>query len=252
MINRTLLENYLTELLLRPTIKDYCPNGLQIEGKSSIKSIITGVTACQKLIDQAVEKNADAILVHHGLFWKGDKQTITGIQKKRISKILLNNINLFAYHLPLDIHKNLGNNIQLGKLLNLSKFRELNTNTDINYGLIGELNNELTLVELENLISRKLNRKTLTIKANNKKIKSIGICTGAGQDFIQSASDANLDIFISGEVSERTTHLAIENGINYISAGHHATERYGIKALGEKLSTEFNLKHEFIDIDNPV
>jgi dinuclear metal center YbgI/SA1388 family protein len=252
MILRNELEGYLNSLLLSNEIKDYCPNGLQIEGKEQISKIVTGVTACQRLINEAIKAQADAIIVHHGYFWKGEASPITGIQKQRISSILCNNINLFSYHLPLDIHKPYGNNFQLAQLLQLTNIKELDTNTSPNYGLIGQLNSPTSLNEIESNINNLLKRPPLTIEVNNKLITSIALCTGAGQNFIKNAASVGADLFVSGEISEKTTHLAREYDINYISAGHHATERYGVQAIGNHLAQQFRIEHEYIDIYNPV
>ncbi|MCF6767998.1 Nif3-like dinuclear metal center hexameric protein [Thiotrichales bacterium 19S11-10] len=254
-INQNELKKYL-ETLLEPNIfHDYCPNGLQVEhAKKEIKTLISGVTASESLIDEAIKLNADAIIVHHGLFFKGEPETITSWKYKRISKLIENKIALFAYHLPLDAHLTYGNNIQLAQKLNLEVSGTFDTNMTPSIGLTARLNKPLTIDELSHQIEISLNRKPLAIRSAlaKDKIKNIGICTGAAQDFITNAANANLDAFISGEVSERTTYLAQELGIHYISAGHHATERYGVCALASHLEEYFNLKHHFIDIDNPA
>lgn len=252
MMTRDSLEKYLNTLLETKTIKDYCPNGLQVEGKKEIKTIVTGVTACQKLLDAAIESHADAILVHHGYFWKGEAYPITGIKKKRISSLIKHNINLFAYHLPLDIHPLYGNNVQLAQRLNIQNLCAFDTGTDPSYGIIGKLNHPLSLESFSKEIVATLNRDPLVIQANNNPIKKVAICTGGAQDFLENAALAGADLYISGEISERTTHSALEGNINYISAGHHATERYGIQALGNHLSDKFDINHTFIDIHNPA
>ena len=252
MVLRNELENYLASLLLSYEIQDYCPNGLQVEGKERISKIITGVTACQRLINAAIKAQADAIIVHHGYFWKGESSPITGIKKNRISSILNHNINLFSYHLPLDIHQPYGNNFQLAQLLQLTNIKELDTNTSPNYGVIGTLKSSTPINIIESNINNLLQRPPLTIEVNNRPINSIALCTGAGQDFITNAALANADLFISGEISEKTTHLAHEYDINYISAGHHATERYGVQAIGNHIAKRFKIEHEYIDIYNPA
>ncbi|WP_192483210.1 MULTISPECIES: Nif3-like dinuclear metal center hexameric protein [Cysteiniphilum] len=244
------LKAYLNQLLNVDTIKDYCPNGLQVEGMKSIHTIVTGVSASLELIEAAILKKADAILVHHGYFWKGENQTITGIKYQRIKALIKHDINLFAYHLPLDIHPTLGNNAQLAQLLGLNVSAEFDTGTTPNYGIICD--HHTTLTDLTQLITDKLKRTPLIVGKMNEDIQKIAICTGGAQDFIEHAYHAGADVYISGEISERTTLIARELGITYIAAGHHATERYGIKTLGQHLAKHFDLTHHFIDIDNPV
>ncbi|WP_018298692.1 Nif3-like dinuclear metal center hexameric protein [Fangia hongkongensis] len=252
MMKRNELQNYLTALLDPDAIKDYCPNGLQIEGKNDIEHIVTGVTANQKLINAAIERKANAILVHHGYFWKSEPYPIVGMRYQRISRLIKHDINLFAYHLPLDIHPTLGNNVMLAKLLGLKVLSEFNTNTSPNYGILCQPQSSLSIDQLQAHIQSALKRTPLVINPTNKPISKIAICTGGAQDFIEHAYEAGAEVYISGEASERTTHFAEELGISYIAAGHHASERYGIQALGEHLAQHFNLQHTFIDIDNPV
>ncbi|WHN66727.1 Nif3-like dinuclear metal center hexameric protein [Cysteiniphilum sp. QT6929] len=244
------LKAYLNQLLNVDMIKDYCPNGLQVDGKKDIHTIVTGVSASLELIEAATLKKADAILVHHGYFWKGENQAITGIKYQRIKSLIKHDINLFAYHLPLDVHPTLGNNAQLAQLLGLNVSAEFDTGTTPNYGIICD--HHITLAELTHLITDKLKRTPLIVGKMNENIQKIAICTGGAQDFIEHAYYAGADVYISGEISERTTLIARELGITYIAAGHHATERYGIKALGQHLAEHFDLTHHFIDIDNPV
>lgn len=244
------LNDYLNELLEPANFKDYCPNGLQVEGKSDVKKIVTGVSACQQLIDKAVEKNADALLVHHGFFWNAENPCIVGMKKNRISTLLQYQINLFAYHLPLDAHLEFGNNVQLAKTLNFEiDSREENKN---NLLFSGKLFEPMMGHEFSSYLSEKLHREPLYIPGNDALIKTIAWCTGAAQDFISDALELGVDAFLTGEVSERTVHFARENEINFYAAGHHATERYGIKALGDHLAEKFSLEHEFVEVHNPV
>ena len=244
------LNTYLDDLLKPSRFDDYCPNGLQVEGNKDVKKIITGVTASQALIDAAIENKADALLVHHGYFWKGEPPVITGIKRQRIQSLLANGISLLAYHLPLDAHLELGNNVQLAKQLGwepvpVEKKYPLPL---IRYALLPEpQNGEQIAAQLET----KLRRSPLHIQAD-RPIKTIAWCTGAAQSYFSEAIAMGVDAFISGEISETTTHIALENNVHYFSAGHHATERYGIKALGEHLASELGLAVEFIDCDNPV
>ena len=243
------LNNYLNTLLQPERFSDYCPNGLQVEGKQEINKIVTGVTASMALLQSAHRANADAVLVHHGYFWRGEALPITGIKKHRIQFLLQHDINLFAYHLPLDAHSKLGNNVMLAKKLGLTVTGRAGEKEML---LLAELKSPQPLQSLVNLIETKLNRKPQVIGDLNKPIQKIALCTGAAQGYIEQAAAAGVDAYISGEISEQTVHVAIESGVSYISAGHHATERYGIQALGEHLAQKFDLQHEFIDIDNPV
>jgi dinuclear metal center YbgI/SA1388 family protein len=240
------LNNYLNQLLHPERFSDYCPNGLQVEGKPEINKIVTGVTASMDLLQAAHKANADAVLVHHGYFWRGENLLITGIKKQRIQFLLQHEINLFAFHLPLDMHPELGNNVMLAKQLGL----KVDAWADM-LALL-ELDKPQTLKSLAELIEEKLNRIPLVIGDLSRPIKRIALCTGAAQGYIEQAVAANVDVYISGEISEQTVHVARETGMSYISAGHHATERYGIQALGEHLAQKFGLIHEFIDCENPV
>ncbi len=237
---------YANSLLEIHEYKDYCPNGLQVEGKTQVNKIITGVTACMALLDVAVEKQADIVLVHHGYFWKGENPIVVGMKKNRLQLLLQNNINLVAYHLPLDDHASLGNNMQLAK--------RLNWNYQGKQELVcyGELNQVSTGEELALQLQQGLGQEPLYIAANDKTIKRIAWCTGAAQNFINNAVALDVDAYISGEISEPTVHIARELNIHYFAAGHHATERYGIQALGQHLAKQFGLEHEFVDIANPV
>lgn len=251
-MNNRKLANKLDQFLEIHQFKDYCPNGLQVEGKEQIQKVVTGVTASQALIDAAIKKGADAIVVHHGYFWKGEAQEIVGMKFKRIKALLDNGTNLYAYHLPLDVHEELGNNAQLAKLLGITNRRPLEPWDKRSVGRVGKFEEPISPTDLSALINTQLEREPLWIDGGKKEIKSIAWCTGGGQDYITMAAEQGIDAFISGEISERTVHIAKEMGIHYFAAGHHATERYGIKALGEWMNQEMELDVEFIDIDNPV
>jgi dinuclear metal center YbgI/SA1388 family protein len=251
-MNNFELEKYLNNYLKPHKIKDYCPNGLQVQGKSDVKRIITGVTASQALIDRAIEENADAILVHHGYFWKNEPASIRGMKYNRLSALIKHDINLYAYHLPLDVHSLCGNNILLANALNIINVTNLEDTTP-SIALQGEFSTPILPEVFAKRLEVTLNRLPLHIVSGlNQPIKTIGWCTGGGQDYIDLAVEKGLDAFISGEISERTTHTAKEMGIHYFSAGHHATERYGVKALGEWVSKELGLDVTFIDVPNPV
>lgn len=251
-MNNYRLQNILNELLKAPQIKDYCPNGLQVEGRNDVRKIITGVTACQALIDAAVDKQADAILVHHGFFWKSESDVITGMKRQRIQTLLREDINLYGYHLPLDIHPELGNNAQLAQHLGIRLRRGLEPWDKFSVAMVGKFDEPLTPAALSQRIEDVLGRAPLHINANVELISKVGICTGGGQSYLGLAAEQGLDAFISGEISESSVHTAREMGIEYYAAGHHATERYGVQALGNWLQSEHGLEVEFIDIDNPV
>jgi len=253
------IENILKELLQPELFSDYCPNGLQVEGKSDINRLITGVTACQALIDQAVEKKADAILVHHGYFWKGEDPCLTGIKRKRIATLLENNISLLAYHLPLDAHPDLGNNACVGNLLAKAMSFEKIVPGDVSQ-LVWQarLKNPVTSKQFRQHLADALGHQSLSCVLHIAggegagAIQNLAWCTGAAQGYIDQAVDMGVDAYISGEVSEQTVHIARERGVHYFAAGHHATERYGVQALGKHLAKTLSIEHEFIDIDNPV
>ena len=257
MMNNIELEQILNQKLNSNTINDYAPNGLQVEGKANIKKIITGVTATQALIDAAVAKNADAILVHHGYFWKSENPCIRGMKGKRIKTLLVNDINLYGYHLPLDVHPELGNNAELARLLGIENLQPLESSPN-SIPMWGELAESISIQDFAARIEQVLNRKPTVCNAEELSknrphlIRKVGICTGGGQDYIDLAAQMGCDAFISGEISEQTTHSAREQGIHYFACGHHATERYGIKALGEWLAKVYDFDVEFVDIDNPA
>jgi dinuclear metal center YbgI/SA1388 family protein len=240
-------------MLLKPEkIKDYCPNGLQVEGKKKVNKIVTGVTASQALIDHAVSINADAILVHHGYFWKGESPCLTGMKRKRIHTLLQHDINLYAYHLPLDIHPILGNNVQLGKLLGIIDILPLEENNPQSLVMQGKFETGINPIELIRLLNTKLVRNPLHEPALKTNIETVAWCTGGGQSYIELAAEKGIDAFITGEVSEQTIHTAREMNIHFYAAGHHATERYGVKALGEYIQQRLDVEAVFVDIDNPV
>lgn len=246
-----LLVQAIEQFLNVSAIPDYCPNGLQVEGKTQIKRIVSGVTASQALIDAAIELQADALLVHHGYFWKGEDQPIVGMKQRRIKALLANDINLLAYHLPLDVHPEVGNNVQLAKRLGLTVTGPLEPDNPNNVGLLGELETPLSASEFAARIEKALDRAPLVVD-HQQPIKRVAWCTGAAQGYIQHAIEQGADAFITGEVSERTYHEALENGLSFFAAGHHATERYGVQALGEWLAERFDIEHHYVECPNPV
>lgn len=240
---------FCDEYLKVDEFTDYCPNGLQVEANARVEHIVCGVTASQALIEASIEQGADTLLVHHGYFWKGESQPITGYKGKRISSLIKNNINLLAFHLPLDAHPEVGNNVQLGRIMGW--------NTGASFGeqnlvLEGRLAQAQTLAEVSQQIEAKLATTTLPISAGDHPIERIAWCTGAAQGFIEAAAERGVDAFVSGEISEPTFHLAREMGVHYIAAGHHATERYGVQALAKVIADRFGVQQQFIDIPNPV
>ncbi|ARB85798.1 MULTISPECIES: type 2 GTP cyclohydrolase I [Yersinia] len=247
-MRNTELETLLNNQLNISAFQDYAPNGLQVEGREKVKRIVTGVTASQALLDAAVGQQADAILVHHGYFWKNEPVVVRGMKRNRLKTLLTNDINLYGYHLPLDAHPELGNNAQLAKLLGIRGLGEIES--FLPYGEFDAPLNAVTLRErLETLLGREVLHCGVHAPAD---IRRIAWCTGGGQGYIQQAAEFGVDAFITGEVSEQTIHIAREMGVNFYAAGHHATERYGIKALGEWLASEHQFEVIFIDIPNPA
>ena len=263
-INAQALTDFCDEYLSAAAFKDYAPNGLQVDGGRPIQRIVTGVTACEALIDAAIADKADAILVHHGYFWKGEPAPITGMKGQRIRKLMQHGISLIGYHLPLDAHPRIGNNAKLAELLDMSIIGALYPSESHPVGNIANCTPQ-SAQSLITQITDALGRLPLHISAhyqtsdsnqsdtqNNRLIERVGICTGGAQDMIEQAALMGCDAFISGEISERTTHIARELGIDYFACGHHATERGGIQALGDIIAQQFGLPVTFIDIDNPA
>jgi dinuclear metal center YbgI/SA1388 family protein len=249
MIDRSELLDYCDQLLDVAAWNDYAPNGLQVEGKPWIKRVITGVTACAELIEAAIDWQADAIIVHHGFFWKNEPQALTGMKYRRIARLIKHDINLLAYHLPLDAQPEFGNNAALSEQLGLECIVPFGAKR---LSLAGELPAPVAVSHLGGTLEQLLGRTPLIVGPQDKAIQRIGLCTGGAQDGIVEAVQMGLDAFISGEISERTTHIAREEGIVYYAAGHHATEREGVRRLGLKLVEQFGLEVRFVDIANPV
>jgi len=244
------LRLYLDKLLSPARYQDYCPNGLQVEGKAQIDRLVTGVTACQALIDAAIAARADAILVHHGFFWRSEDPVVVGMKARRLRALMTNEVNLFAYHLPLDCHPELGNNAQLGRLMGVPKATHLDP-ADPSLPLFsGELEEPAPISSFVENLSLQLGREPLVVGGGA--VQKIAWCTGGGQNYIDKAADAGADLYVTGEVSEQTIHSARERGICFIAAGHHATERYGVQAVGARVAEELGCTHQFIDVDNPA
>lgn len=247
MLREDLL-HLLNETLTPSLFKDYAPNGLQVEGKERIDLIVTAVTATQNVIDRACEVGADALLVHHGWFWRGENPIIVRTKHKRLKAMLMADMNLIAYHLPLDAHPTLGNNARLGELLRAQDVERFGPDQLLSIGTI----DDVSASELSEQLTKDLGQKPLLLGDENKIVRRVAWCSGAAQDFLEEAILAGADVYISGEVSERTTHLARESGVPYLACGHHATERLGIQALSEWLTREHGVKCVFVDDENPV
>jgi dinuclear metal center YbgI/SA1388 family protein len=243
------LHNYLNDLLAIKTFQDYCPNGLQVAGRARVRTLVSGVSANLALIEAALEQGADALLVHHGFFWKGEDPCLTGIKKTRLQRLLGADLNLLAYHLPLDAHPRYGNNAQLAQRLGL---RMTGMIADIDLLCQGETVAPLGAAEFSAQLAQALQRQPLHIPGQAPLLKKIAWCSGAAQDYVEAAARAGMDAYISGEISERTVHCAREYGIHYFAVGHHASERYGVQALAAHVAEQFGLAQVFIDIDNPI
>ncbi len=246
------LSDYLDRYLEVRRFRDYCPNGLQVEGRAQVVSLVSGVTACLELVEAAIAADADAVLVHHGYFWKGEPAPLTGMKARRLRRLLETGTSLLAYHLPLDAHPEVGNNVCLARALGLHAEGALDDDQAAPLALFGRTAAPVKAAEFARTITAALGREPLWIAGGADTIHTVGWCTGAAQDYIRYAVAGGLDAFVSGEVSERTTHIAREEGVHYFAAGHHATERYGVQALGAHLAAKFALKHHFIEVENPV
>ena len=232
-------------------IPDYCPNGLQVEGRPQVRRIVSGVTASQALLDAAVEAQADVVLVHHGYFWKNEDPRVVGMKQRRVKTLLSNDISLLAYHLPLDVHPEVGNNVQLARLLGLTVEGALEPDNPRSVGLVGSLDTPLTPAEFMQRVQIALGREPVMVEGPGL-IRRVAWCTGGAQGYIDQAVTAGVDAYLTGEISEPTAHIARENELSFFAAGHHATERYGVQALCEYLAKRFAIEHLFIDCPNPA
>jgi dinuclear metal center YbgI/SA1388 family protein len=254
MTDRTTLLAHFDALLQPERFKDYGPNGLQVEGRMPVRRLVTGVTASLALIEAAIAANADAVLVHHGLFWRGQDGRVTGWMRQRLGRLLAHDINVFAYHLPLDAHPELGNNAQLGRRLGLTPERRFG---EQELGCIGQSAQPFANAQaLADHVQVALGRTVVVVPGTDvgsaKPLRNIAWCTGGAQSYFEAAIAAGADAFITGEISEPQAHYARECGVAYVACGHHASERYGVQALGAHAATELGLEHQFIDIDNPA
>ena len=246
------LSTYLNTYLRIQDFADFCPNGLQVEGRACVQKIATGVTANLALIEQAIAWDADCLLVHHGYFWKNERAEVVGMKKRRLQALLQHNISLLAYHLPLDAHPIVGNNAQLARRLGIASLEPLQKSVKSPIGNIGSLTAPQDVQDFVAQCERSLDRTALHINAGPRQVQRIAWCTGGAQGLIEEAVAQQADVYISGEISEQTVHIARECGLHFIAAGHHATERYGVQALASHLEEKFMLQHQFFDIDNPA
>jgi dinuclear metal center YbgI/SA1388 family protein len=248
MVQRRELEVYLATLLAVDTFRDYGPNGLQVEGRPEVRMLVSGVTASLALIDAAIERGADAILVHHGLFWRGHDGRLTGWLRERVARLITHGINLFAYHLPLDAHAQWGNNVQLGRVLGLqpdARFGEQQL------GFIGPAGALADADRLAAAAAQGLGRTPVLVPGDGRPLSRIAWCKGGAQGYFEAAIAAGADAYLTGEISEPQAHIARETGVAFLACGHHATERYGAPALAAHVAERFGLAHHFIDIPNP-
>ena len=246
-MDRNELAGYLDRLLDCGRFRDYCPNGLQVEGRAGIRRIVCGVSASLTLLQAALAADADAVLVHHGWFWRGEDGRVTGIRRARLKALLENDLSLFAYHLPLDAHPEFGNNAQLARRLGWAvagRFGEQDV------GFLGRA--EGSAQEIADRLALELGRLPLLVGDAGRRVERIAWCSGGAQGYFEQAIAAGADLYVSGEISEQTTHLAQESGVPFIAAGHHATERYGVQALGAHLAERFGIECRYVELDNPA
>ncbi len=246
------LVSYADRLLDSAAFSDYCPNGLQVEGRAQVRRLISGVSASRALIEAGIAAGADLLLVHHGYFWKGEDPCVTGMKRARLAALLGAQMSLMAYHLPLDAHPELGNNAQLARRLGLEVAGRFGRGPGPAVGCRGRLEPGLAPAVLAQRITEVLGRAPLHVPGRTDSIRTVAWCSGAAQGYIEEAAALGVDAYLTGEVSESTVHVARETGMHFFAAGHHATERYGVQALGAHLAGRFSLEHEFVDIDNPA
>ena len=248
MAERDRVEACLQELLRPELFKDYGPNGLQVEGRREVRRVVSGVTASLAFIDAAIAAGADTLLVHHGLFWRGHDGRLTGWLRERVARLMAADVNLFAYHLPLDAHETLGNNAQLGLRLGLTADQRFGEQS---LGFAGPVD-PMSLDELAQRAAQALQRTPVVVPGDGRPLRRVAWCTGGAQGYFESAVAAGADAFVTGEISEPQAHLARETGVAFLACGHHATERFGAPAVGAFVAARLGLEHHFIEIDNPA
>ena len=250
-MDRQELSNFLARYLKTDEFKDDCPNGLQVEGKNEVKKIITSVSASVELFEYAVSQKADTVIVHHGIIWYFERPLYKGGYRERIRILLANNMNLYGFHLPLDAHEEIGNNAQLCRKLDIENMRPFGDIKGQYIGMKGEINSSEKNVFFDK-VKNVVDRDPLIFDYGPDQIEKVGIISGGAQKYFNQAVSAGLDVYLTGEVSEHIMHYAKEEKIHFISAGHYATERFGILALGELLESKFDVEVNFVDIENPV
>jgi dinuclear metal center YbgI/SA1388 family protein len=250
-MDRDELIDYLEQLLNSATFSDYAPNGLQVEGKGEVNRICTAVSASYEVIKQAQSLSADALIVHHGYFWKGEPSVLVGMKKNRIAALMTADINLLAYHLPLDCHPTLGNNVLLAKCFHAQDVLSHSVRQTPNLLWSGDLSQPTSFTAYHASLKKHFGAQVQAVEAGDHAIQRIAWCSGGAQDFITDAAALGVDAYISGEVSERTYYQAKELGVHYFACGHHATERGGVQALGQHLAEHFGIEHVYIEVQNP-
>jgi dinuclear metal center YbgI/SA1388 family protein len=247
--HRSDIDVYLSAVLQAATFKDYGPNGLQIEGRERVGRLVSGVTASLALIEAAIDAQADALLVHHGLFWRGHDGRLTGWLKQRVQRLMEHDISLFAYHLPLDAHAEFGNNAQFGRRIGVSADSRFGEQS---LGFVGSFELPTTLQDLLARLQQISSRTPAHVEGDGRALRRVAWCTGGAQSYFEGAIAAGADVFITGEMSEPQVHLARETGVAFIACGHHASERYGVQALGAHIAEHFGIEHRYIEIDSPA
>ena len=249
MAHRSDIDMYLSAVMQAASFKDYGPNGLQIEGRAGVGRLVSGVTASLALIEAAIAAQADALLVHHGLFWRGQDGRLTGWLKQRVQRLMTHDISLFAYHLPLDAHAEFGNNAQFGRRIGVSADARFGEQS---LGFVGSLEQPMTTRDLLGRLRQISSRTPAYVEGDGRALRRVAWCTGAAQSYFEGAIAAGADVFITGEMSEPQVHLARETGVAFIACGHHASERYGVQALGSHMAEHFGIEHRYIEIDSPA
>lgn len=253
MIERDDLVNVCDSVLEAGRFNDYCPNGLQVEGRAQVQRVLCGVTACEALLEEAMRWDACAVLVHHGYFWRGEPEPLVGMKGRRVARLIRANQNLIAYHLPLDVHPELGNNAQLAKRLGLVNVRSVEAGGTDGLLLLGERPEPVSLEAFGSDVAAVVARDPTIVGAPaSGQVRRIAICSGGAQRFLTQAAALGVDAFLSGEISEQTTHEARELGVGFLAAGHHATERFGVQALGAYLAENHEIEYRFFDVPNPA
>ncbi len=253
MIERSELMAYCQQLMQADSLDDYCPNGLQVEGRPQVRRLLAGVTACEALLEEAARWDACAVLVHHGYFWRGEAAPLVGMKGRRVARLIRANQNLIAYHLPLDVHATLGNNARLAQGLALEDVTTVAAGGTPGLMWLGSLSRAVSLESFASQVEVLVGRApTVVGEPERGEVKRVALCSGGAQNFLSQAAALGVDAYVSGEISEQTTHEARELGVGYLAAGHHATERFGVQALGEHLAAHFNLEYRFFDVPNPA